>query len=206
MTAFLLLLNSAPKGLNRLFYTFLIYHFLLAIFHPNGRIRSSFLFKTGNYGGVAILSCFAKFFEVTVYDYIFLSVKSSIISAQHGFFKGRSTVINSIEFNTYVLNCMENSVQVDAIYTDFFKAFDKDIHRLLLRKLAKLGFGGSFFAWIRSYLTGREQFVKAIGSQSKRLSVRAGVPQGSPLGHLLFILKSVKNAPELVRLLPTLLV
>jgi hypothetical protein len=110
------------------------------------------------------------------------------MSAQHGFFKGRSTVTNSIEFTSYVLNCMENSVQVDAIYTDFFKAFDKVSHRLLLRKLAKLGFGGRFLAWIRSYFTGREQFVKAIGSQSKRLYVRAGVPQGSPLGPLLFIL------------------
>jgi hypothetical protein len=51
--------------------------------------------------------------------------------------------------------------QVDAIYTDFAKAFDKISHRLLLRKLTKLEFGGSFLAWIRSYLTGREHFVKA---------------------------------------------
>jgi hypothetical protein len=55
-------------------------------------------------------------------------------------------------------------------------------HWLLLRKLAKLGFGGSFLAWIRSYLTDREQFVKASGSQSKRFSVRSGVPQGSHFG------------------------
>jgi hypothetical protein len=97
---------------------------------------------------VAILSCFAKLFEITEYDYIFILVKSSIMSAQHGFFKFRSTVTNSIEFTSYVLNCMENGMQVDAIYTDFFKAFDKVSHRLLLRKLAKQGFGGSFFAWI----------------------------------------------------------
>jgi hypothetical protein len=58
-------------------------------------------------------------------------------------------------------------------------AFDKVNHRLLLKKLAKLGFGGSFLAWIRSYLTGRKQFLKASGSQSRRFSVRSGVPQGS---------------------------
>jgi hypothetical protein len=111
------------------------------------------IFKTGkrndvgNYRGVAILSCFATLFEVTVYDYIFFSVKSSIMSAQHGFFKGRSTVTKLIEFTSYyVLNCMKNGVQVDAIYTDFSKAFDKVRHRLLLSKLAKLGFGGSFLA------------------------------------------------------------
>jgi hypothetical protein len=57
----------------------------------------------------------------------------SIMSAQHGFFKGRSTMTNLIEFTSYVSNCMENGVQEDAIYTDFSKAFDKVSHRLLLR-------------------------------------------------------------------------
>jgi hypothetical protein len=86
------------------------------------------------------------------------------MSAQHEFFKARSTVTKLIVFTSYVWNCMENGVQVDAIYTDFFKAFDKLSHRLLLRKLAKLGFDGSFLAWIGSYLTGREQFVRASDS------------------------------------------
>jgi hypothetical protein len=95
-------------------------------------------------------------------------------SAQHGFFKGRSTATN--------LNCMKNGVA--AIYTDFSKAFDKR----LLKRLAKLGFGGSFLAWIGSYLTGHDQFVRASGFQSRRLSVRFGVPQSSHLGPLLFIL------------------
>jgi hypothetical protein len=54
---------------------------------------------------------------------------------------------------------MENDVQVEAIYNDFSMAFKKVSHRLLLRKLAKLGFGGSFLTWIRSYLTGPKQFV-----------------------------------------------
>jgi hypothetical protein len=57
---------------------------------------------------------------------IFFFVKSSFMSARHGFFKGRSFVTNLMEFTSYVLNCMENGVQVDAIYTDFFKAFDKE--------------------------------------------------------------------------------
>jgi hypothetical protein len=59
---------------------------------------------------------------------------------------------------------------------------------LLLKKLAKLGFGGSFLAWIGSYLTDREQFVRASASQSRRFSVRSGVPKGSHLKPLLFIL------------------
>jgi hypothetical protein len=58
---------------------------------------------------VAILLCIVKLFKITVYDYIFFSAKSSIMSA------------------SYVLNCIENGVQVDAIYTDFSKAFDKTV-------------------------------------------------------------------------------
>jgi hypothetical protein len=97
------------------------------------------------------------------------------MSGQHRFFKGRSTVTNLIEFTSYVLNCMENGVQVDAIYTYFSKAFDKVSHRLLLRKLAKLGFSGNFLAWIGSYLTGCEQFLKTGCFKSSRFSVRSGL-------------------------------
>jgi hypothetical protein len=97
------------------------------------------------------------------------------MSAQHGFFKGKST--NLIEFTSYLLNCLKNGLQVDAIYTDFSKAFDRVSHMLLLRKLANLGFCGSFLVWIRSYFTGHEQFVKACDSQSRRFSVRSGVPR-----------------------------
>jgi hypothetical protein len=95
------------------------------------------------------------------------------MSAQHRFFKGRSTVTNLTEFTSYVFNCMESGVQVDAKYTDFFKTFDRVRYRLLLGKLAKVGFGSSV-AWIGFYLTGREQFVKASGSQSKILYVGSG--------------------------------
>jgi hypothetical protein len=98
--------------------------------------------------------------------------------------KGRSTVTILIEFTPYVLHCMEKGVHVQA----FSKAFDKVSHRLLLRKLTKLRFDDSVLAWIGSYLTGCEQFVKASGSQSRKFSVRSGVPQSSQLGSLLFIL------------------
>jgi hypothetical protein len=88
--------------------------------------KDSFLvpiFKTGkrndngNYRGVAILSCFAKLFEVIVYSRVFFSVKSIITPHQHGFFSGRSTVTNLIEFTSFVLNAVENGLRIDSIYT-----------------------------------------------------------------------------------------
>jgi Reverse transcriptase (RNA-dependent DNA polymerase)/Endonuclease-reverse transcriptase len=159
--------------------------------------KNSFLvpiFKSGkrndiaNYRGVAILSCFAKLFEVIAYGYIFFSVKSVIPTSQHGFVHGRSTVTNLIEFISFVTKKIEAGAQIDAIYTDFSKAFDKVNHRLLLLKLSRMGFGGSFLDWIASYLTGRWQFVKIGNACSRLFPVKSGVPQGSHLGPLLFIL------------------
>jgi hypothetical protein len=159
--------------------------------------KNSFLvpiFKSGkrdniaNYRGIAILSCFAKLFEVIAYGYIFFSVKSVIPTVQHGFVNGRSTVTNLIEFISFVTKKIEAGVQVDAIYTDFSKAFDKVNHRILLLKLSRMGFRGSFLDWIASYLTGRTQFVKIGDACSRIFSVKSGVPQGSHLGPLLFIL------------------
>jgi hypothetical protein len=156
--------------------------FLIPIFKAGKRT------DIGNYRGVAILSCFAKLFEVLVYSHLFFAVKSVISPSQHGFVAGRSTVTNLIEFTSYILNNMENGVQIDAIYTDFSKAFDKVNHRLLLQKLSAIGFGGNFLKWIASYLTDRKQYVKACGRQSRIFSVNSGVPQGSHLGPLLFLI------------------
>jgi retron-type reverse transcriptase len=159
--------------------------------------KNSFLvpiFKSGkrndvsNYRGIAILSCFAKLFESIIYGHLFYSIKSSITTRQHGFFSGRSTVTNLIEFTSFIIDKMEDGIQIDSIYTDFSKVFDKVNHRLLLDKLRKFGFSGKFLAWIESYLTHRRQYVKACGSSSLNFTVRSGVPQGSHLGRLLFII------------------
>jgi hypothetical protein len=79
------------------------------------------------------------------------------------------------EFTSDVLNCMESGLQVDAIYTDFCKAFDKVSYRLLLSNLAKLGFGGSFFAWIFDGPRAICESYSYSGSQARRFSVRSDV-------------------------------
>ena len=76
--------------------------------------------------------------------------------------------------------------QIDAIYTDFQKAFDRVDHKLLIFKLKKIGIEGNILDWISSYLTNRTQVVKFKNSFSEEINVISGVPQGSHLGPLLF--------------------
>ena len=75
-----------------------------------------------------------------------------------------------------------------AIFLDFSKAFDTICHDILLRKLEHMGFRGPIYQWIKSFLTNRKQFVNVGNSSSEILNTKMGVPQGSTLGPLLFIL------------------
>lgn len=159
--------------------------------------KSSFLvpiFKSGkrsdvcNYRGIALISCIPKLFEAIVNDLIFKQIKNRITTFQHGFFKGRSTTTNLLEFINYSLGAMENGNYVEALYTDFSKAFDRVDIPLLLFKLQKMGIQPLLLKWIESYLTNRQQTVTFFGKQSMPIHVTSGVPQGSHLGPLLFIL------------------
>lgn len=86
------------------------------------------------------------------------------------------------------MNAFENKLQVDSIYTDFSKAFDRVDHKLLVAKLAAWGFGSGILQWILSFLTGRVQRVRINNYVSKEIAVHSGVPQGSHSGPLFFIL------------------
>ena len=87
----------------------------------------------------------------------------------------------------YLLCNMENGSQIDTIYTDFSKAFDRVYHELLSKKMLSIGCPPTFVKWLSSYLTGRIQKVRIGNHVSNDIFVLSGVPQGSHLGPLLFV-------------------
>lgn len=152
------------------------------------------IFKNGDYTCVAnyrcitILSNFAKVFEIVLYNRICPSVRQQISLSQHGFISKRSTISNLTIFTQYISDHIDKLGQVDVVYTDFSKAFDKINHRLLLNKLRTFGFSDSLILFFSSYLIEREQYVYYNGYSSATFLATSGVPQGSNLGPLLFLL------------------
>lgn len=141
-----------------------------------------------NYRPIACLPSIAKLFEAIIVEALYFHTKSLINPSQHGFTKGRSTTTNLVEFSSFVINSIEKGKQVDCIFTDFSKAFDRLNHRILILKLGILGFPLVFLNWLSSYLSNRYQRVLFRGTLSQEIAVTSGVPQGSHLGPLLFVL------------------
>jgi hypothetical protein len=88
-----------------------------------------------DYRGVAILSEIPKRFELLVYTEMYNDLKNLMSINQHGFMKNRLTITNLLEYASFVLNSFEDGNQVDSIYTDFSKAFDRVRHQLLLNEM-----------------------------------------------------------------------
>lgn len=96
-----------------------------------------------NYRPIRLLLCPGKVFESLVYDHLYHQIKSQLSQRQHGFIKNRSTISNLLEYKTYICKAFDSGGQVDSVYTDFKKAFDKVDHRLLCHKIDGLGIHGS---------------------------------------------------------------
>nr|CAH7744555.1 unnamed protein product [Callosobruchus chinensis] len=141
-----------------------------------------------NYRPIAILNNFAKLFEIIVYNRIYLATKNILSIDQHGFMKQRSTITNLATVSQYLCDHMDNRGQVDVIYTDFTKAFDKIDHNILIQKIECLGFNKTYVDLLKSYISLRPHYVYYNGFSSSTYIANSGVPQGSNLGPLLFII------------------
>ena len=143
-----------------------------------------------NYRPVSTLAIFGKIFEKIIYNrlYNFITSQGLMYENQYGFRKNHSTS-HALNFSVnYIESCLKNKQHVLGIFIDLSKAFDTISHDKLLYKLANYGIRGKVLELIKSYLTNRLQYVSTLGEDSAKMSVKFGVPQGSVLGPLLFII------------------
>jgi hypothetical protein len=115
-------------------------------------------------------------------------VSHKIVPEQHGFIKGRYTVTNLVDFTQFVSKALDKRLQVDVIYTDLSKAFDRVNHCILLSKLRTCGLCDKLIMLVKALLIGRAQFVEYGGLKSNTYDTLSGVTQGSNSGPLLFLL------------------
>lgn len=141
-----------------------------------------------NYRPISILNAVAKLFEKLVHLKLYPIIQHNLIPEQHGFVKHKSTITNLMIYTNFLFNNMDSRAQTDAIYTDFKKAFDRVDHELLLKKIAFNGIRGCLLRWFCSYISNRSQTVVINGHNSDTFMATSGVPQGSILGPLMFIM------------------
>lgn len=140
-----------------------------------------------NYRPICKPSVVAKIFDQLVYDKLSCYLHKFIIPNQHGFMNNRSTITNLSVYTEDLIDSINKSCAVDAVYTDFSRAFDVVNTDLLIRKLNAYGINGDLLLWFKSYLTNRKQRVKIDSHLSEDIHVTSGVGQGSHLGPLLFL-------------------
>ena len=170
------------------------------------KARVSPIFKKGsrhtaeNYRPISLTSIVCKLMESFIKDAIMDHIKTYnlLSSKQYGFISGRSTTTQLLNYLDICIDTIVTGGVVDTIYFDFAKAFDTVPHRRLLKKLEAYGIDGMNLKWIEAFLSDRTQVVCVNGEYSEVTSVLSGIPQGSVLGPILFVLY-INDLPESVK-------
>ncbi len=154
------------------------------------------LFKKGdksspsNYRAISLISCVGKVMERVVFKHIYNYLKdnSLIYKHQSGFLPNHSTVYQLIDIYNQITKAFDEKKSTCMVFCDISKAFDRVWHRGLLFKLRQNGISGVLVNWVSSYLQNRSQRVFVGSTLSDEKQINAGVPQGSVLGPLLFLI------------------
>ena len=143
-----------------------------------------------NYRPVSLLSLIVKIFEKCIYKHVFnfLRENSILNKFQSGFLQGHSTVYQLIDLSHFFCQAIDQNRYTRAVFCDISKAFDRVWHAGLCHKLEAAGVRGDLLKWFIDYLENRKQCVVVSGVYSDSMTIPAGVPQGSVLGPLLFLI------------------
>ena len=152
--------------------------------------KKSHRYETLNYRPVSLTSVPCKVMEKLIVSHInaYLHANNLLTAEQYGFRSGHSTTDNLLTTYNIISQMLDQGKVIDLVFFDFSKAFDSVVHSILLDKLFSIGVCGILLEWIRRFLSNRSMRVKVAGALSKSISVISGVPQGSVLGPLLFII------------------
>lgn len=154
------------------------------------------VFKKGNvndctnYRPISVLPAISKIFELAIAARLmhYMEVRGYLSNRQHGFRKGHSVTSGIMSVMNYIIKTIDDNMYAEVNLLDLSKAFDTVSHHILLEKLLYYGIRGNSYKLLESYLSGREQITKWNGSMSEPKTIKYGVPQGSILGPLLFII------------------
>ena len=143
-----------------------------------------------NYRPISVLTVFSKIIEKCVFNRIsrFLCTHNLLNNTQYGFREGLSTSLAITKFTQDITNSIENKNTTVGVFLDMSKAFDTIDHNILMKKLYHCGIRGVPNEWIENYLSNRKQYVTINSTNSNMLNIVCGVPQGSILGPLLFLI------------------
>ena len=143
-----------------------------------------------NYRPISLTSHLIKIFERVIRKSLVdhLESRNLLSRNQHGFRKGRSCLTHLLKHIDEVIQSILEGNEHDVVYLDFAKAFDKVDHEILLQKLHIFGVRGKLHDWIKDFLLNRSQLVTVSGVHSVLALVLSGVPQGSVLGPILFLI------------------